>query len=401
MISYYFSGGPALRIAMGITTLVLLLVISAQASVLAVCLSGCTYSSIQGAINAASSGDTVQVQSGTYYENVNVDKQLFLRGIGMPVVDALGSGSPITLATDGIVLEGFTAINAADYFDYSGIYMNSNNNIIRNITASNNRIGIYVDNSNNNTLIFNNVTNNTDYGIFIGDNNYAGSYNSYNTINFNNASKNGVGMYIGSSNNNSLSYNNASNNKHGIYLEKSSNNTLSGNRVTNNSFMGIHLSGSSFDTDHNNLYSNIISNNSEGIYIYFSSNNKLRNNIMSGNKNNFYLTGDKSSYNNQIETSNLIDGKQIYYVNGGKDIAYKSPSNLGTFYCINCINITLENIKLSVNGAIILLYNTTYSKIISINASNNTNGIKLDSSNNTIIRDNKIPNIVITLTTTH
>jgi parallel beta-helix repeat protein len=365
---------------------------------------GANFMKIQDAIDYASYGDTILVSGGissrlTYYENVVVDKQLILKGLdagnGKPIVDANGMYSAIKINADGVLLEGFTTMNAANYFDYSGIYVESNNNIIRNNTASDNRIGINVYNRNNNTLIFNNVTNNTDYGIFIGLSNAAWSDNNYNTINFNNASKNRVGIYIKSSNNNSLSYNNASNNIFGIWLEQSSNNTLSGNIVTNNSVKGIYLDGGSdYSRIYNtNLDSNIISNNSEGIYIYFSTNSKLTNNIMSNNKYNFYLTGDKLSYDNQIEKSNLIDGKQIYYLNGAADIAYNSPSNLGTFYCINCINITLENLKLSVNGSIILFYNTTQSQIISTNASNNTHGIKLQSSSNTIIEDNNVPNI--------
>ncbi len=40
---------------------------------------------------------------------MNVNKQLTMRGIGMPVVDARFSGSAITLAADGIRLEGFSA----------------------------------------------------------------------------------------------------------------------------------------------------------------------------------------------------------------------------------------------------------------------------------------------------
>ena len=39
---------------------------------------------------------------------MNVTKKLNLRGIGNPVVDAAGSGSAITLAANGITLEGFT-----------------------------------------------------------------------------------------------------------------------------------------------------------------------------------------------------------------------------------------------------------------------------------------------------
>ena len=84
---------------------------STQASTLTVCPNGCDFSSIQTAIDTANPGDTIEVHNGTYYENVNVNKKLILRGIGMPVVDARGKGSPITLSEDYINLSGIKSIN--------------------------------------------------------------------------------------------------------------------------------------------------------------------------------------------------------------------------------------------------------------------------------------------------
>src|SRR4030066_2317802 len=102
-------GGHALRITVGIMVLGLLFAGSANAGNFTVCPGGCAYSSIQKAINASSNGDTILVKSGTYYENVKVNKKLTLRGIGNPVVDARTSGSAITLSANGITLKGFTA----------------------------------------------------------------------------------------------------------------------------------------------------------------------------------------------------------------------------------------------------------------------------------------------------
>jgi parallel beta-helix repeat protein len=227
--------GRVLRIAIGFMMMGLLLAGGAGAATLTVCPGGCAYSSIQGAINAASIGDTVQVKSGTYYENVNVNKQQTLRGIGMPVVDAGGSGSAITLAADGIVLEGFTATGA----DYSS-----------------GKAGIEVT-SNNNKLIGNNASNNNGYGIYLG------SMKSY-------------------SNNNTLSRNNANyNNRSGISLNDTGNNMLSGNNASSNYYYGIFLLSSSNNTlTGNNAYSNNV-----GINLYSSSNNKIYHNILINNTN--------------------------------------------------------------------------------------------------------------------
>jgi hypothetical protein len=62
----------------------MLLPVSAwAANVLNVCKSGCAYSSIQGAVDSASSGDTLSIGKGTYFENVRIiDKTLTLKGAG-------------------------------------------------------------------------------------------------------------------------------------------------------------------------------------------------------------------------------------------------------------------------------------------------------------------------------
>lgn len=275
---------------------------------------GTNYTTIQAAINDASPGDEIHVDSGMYYENVNVTKRLILRGIGRPVVNASGSGSAITLAAEGITLEGFTATGG--------------------------RSGIQVS-SNNNTVKWNNA-----------NSNYRG------------------GIDMSSSSNNTVSGNNASNNSWGIGLvEFSSNNTLSGNNANSNTIYGIVLG--------------------------YSSNNMLTNNTMNANKYNFILVGDCTScFNNQIDTTNLVDGKPVYYIKGASDKVYDSSTNAGTFYCINCVNVTLNNIELINNGYGIFFINTTRSTIQNVNVSKNIYGIYLlyYSNNNRLLGINALNN---------
>ena len=253
----------ALRIVVGITMLALLLAGSANAANLTVCPDVCTYSSIQEAINVSSNGDTILVQSGTYFENVNITQKIILRGIGMPVVDAGVNGSAITLAMDGITLEGFTVIQGWDGDYYSstsaGIRVTSNNNTLTKNDASNNYNGIRLCSSGNNTLTNNNASNN-DIGIFLES-------SSNNTLIDSSASNNDIGIYLESSGNNIIKDNNvSSNNGNGISLYDSGNNTMTGNNASNNYEAGIYFM---FSSSNNTIYNNIF-NNSNNLNFYDS-----------------------------------------------------------------------------------------------------------------------------------
>jgi len=67
----------AVRLAMCVLAIVI--APPAMAATLTVCPSGCGYSSIQSAINAALAGDTIAIGTGIYAENVVIDKPLTLR----------------------------------------------------------------------------------------------------------------------------------------------------------------------------------------------------------------------------------------------------------------------------------------------------------------------------------
>ena len=265
--------------------------------------------------------------------------------------------------------------------NYGGIVLweSGNNTLSGNNANSNNEIGIVVYESGNNTLSDNNALNDNYYGIVL-----LGSSN--NMLSDNNAHSNDeVGIVLLISSNNTLGGNTALNNYDGIVLLASNNNTLSDNNASNN-YEGIYLE----DSNSNTLSDNNASNNSNGIYLDYSSNNKLSNNTMTENTFNFGLYGwSDSDFINQIDYSNTVDGKPIYYVKNANNTVYDSSTKAGLFYCISCLNVTIKDIELLNNDVGIFFWNTTNSKIQNVTVSNNDDGIVLlDSSNNMLSGNN-------------
>ncbi len=212
------------------------------------------YTSIQAAIDVAITGDIIEVQSGIYEENVNVNKSITLRGADTgswkPVVDAKGNGTAITISTSGAVLENFCVVNAGKYPD-AGIKVTSDKNVISNCNVWNNgHWGIYLKGADENLVTGCLISTNGDDGILV----YSSNENvfRYNTI-----SNNGDdGIQLLESDQNSLVSNSADvNMDSGIFLDQSQINLVRGNAITNNMF-GIRLLNSSTEGVGPNLFVN-------------------------------------------------------------------------------------------------------------------------------------------------
>ncbi len=149
-------------------------------------------------------------------------------------------------------------------------------------------------------------------------------------------------------------------------------------------FAEIYLSGTSAS---NTLSGNTLTNNDYGIYISSSSHNVLRNNRMENNTYNFYVTGE---FSNDIDDSNTVDGKPIYYwVNEHNKTV---PSDAGYVALVDCTDITVQNLNLANNGQGILLVSTTNSVITKNHIANTDTGIYIQDSTNNIIAENNIAN---------
>ncbi len=91
---------------------------AAPAKTLTVCPSGCGQTTIGAAIAAASSGDTIMIGAGAYFQRLTINKDLTLQGAGagQTILDAEGLGTTVTVAAGAVVqLQGVT-VEGGDSF---------------------------------------------------------------------------------------------------------------------------------------------------------------------------------------------------------------------------------------------------------------------------------------------
>ena len=164
----------------------------------------------------------------------------------------------------------------------------------------------------------------------------------------------GMGIFMESCRECKISHNIILNHQYGIDMREGSNsNLIEGNVVSNCSIYGI-----------------VINRDSE--------NNTLRNNSLVNNDMNL---GVFSLYND-IDSSNTVDGKPVYYWVNQKD--KQIPRDAGYVALINSTNIVVKNLTITHNQGVRLEY-TNNSTIESINVSDSLRGIHLRHSHNNII----------------
>jgi parallel beta-helix repeat protein len=132
-----------------------------------------------------------------------------------------------------------------------------------------------------------------------------------------------------------------------------------------------------------NLSGNLVSNNYAGILVT-SSTVTMKNNTIIGNRYNFAVEGDQIPYlMNDIDASNTINGKPIYYWTNKQNM--EIPPDAGYVAIINSTNITVNDLTLTNNNDGVLLYFTSNSIIRNVTSLNNLYGFTMFwASNNTI-----------------
>jgi parallel beta-helix repeat protein len=201
-----------------IGTLILTVLFLLSVSVLAVAAaehtvapSGAEFFSIQDAVDWASSGDTIFVESGTYPETLLLDKKITLTGIdsggGLPVIDAVQAGNGMDIRVDGCTVEHFIIQNGSLF---TGIRAASSDNTLKKNTVRGFGQGISLISSQRSTVASNNILENDHVGIVL-------EASTSNDIENNIVTKNTVGITLDEySLSNRISRNNFINNQNVI-----------------------------------------------------------------------------------------------------------------------------------------------------------------------------------------
>ena len=127
---------------------------------------------IQTSIDNAGTDNLIIVTSGTYYENVVVNKArltLEAQYEDIVIIDAQDSGCAITISKHSVTIRGFNITNSFEWddpFNSSGIRVLSDSNVIENNRVTESYVGILLETADSNT-IEGNYIDEVDIGILL------------------------------------------------------------------------------------------------------------------------------------------------------------------------------------------------------------------------------------------
>jgi parallel beta-helix repeat protein len=339
-----------------------------------------SYSTIQGAINAASSGDTVLVANGTYTETLSISKDIVLKGNSTNFVKIIsfGSGDILTVTSNDVVITKMTlehrgllgkgscirisgsdnvTVNSVKTFSAtdSGLFLKDSHNCeIFDVESWNNTNGVTVYNGDGNKVYMCHIHDNSETGIVLedgSDNNTI--YDTHLKTNYwqgilsiiqhthqtgnviRNCSMNfsrNAAILIGGNNSEWVIEENRINGTDGIYTLNSTDIKIRSNELTNISFEGVFIDSSS----RSEISSNSISGANTGCTIWSTDNLEFRDNQMEGSGTGIDVLGPNCFNVNILR--NELEG-----FNGAVDIFFNSGA----------INITGNSVLNASRGVLV------------------------------------------------
>ncbi|MBS4192173.1 nitrous oxide reductase family maturation protein NosD [Bacillus sp. FJAT-49705] len=293
---------------------------------------------LQEMIDHAEPGDTLNIQEGLYRGSITISKPITLVAQNGAIIDGRGNGNVITIASDGVVIKGFTIQNSGKDKDNSGILLKEVKDVVIDSNhISNVLFGIYSEKSSNN-IIKNNDIESFDthfskrgngihlyygHGNFIGNNRIKnvqdGIYfdsNSKSNIQNNTVEDSRYGFHFMFSEDISAEENDIQKNVTGFMIMDSKNLQFNRNQITDQ----FHFRGFGiliYDSSNIVIEENEIRQNSSGLYFENAEQTHIRQNLIAANQVGIEFKGD--NIDNVLTENNFI-GNVVQSKIADKDI---------------------------------------------------------------------------------
>jgi PKD repeat protein len=352
-----------------------------------VCHTGCNFTTIQDAINAASDGDTILVMAGEYHEHVVVNKTLTITGedANTTVINGDRSGNVITVVADGVILENLKAtgsirynlLEEKEYWPGYGIgALGVSDIVINSCIVTDCQVGIYGNTTSGFTIEGNEVFQNDVHGIFLEYPQSSSCFTNY-------VHDNSFGIMIGGDRGDfSCRNNQIIHNQHtGLCILRGlQDSVIEENLIQDNNYVDFeslgdyNSAGGYFEWLENVTIQNnrFIHNGGVGLFIDGMLKTLIDENSLDENYAGFsYLDGWVVAPDNTVTLSNTVNGLPILYLEGVHDRDI-TGSEYATVYLVGCRNITIHDMVMeSRNGFGILVRGGEYITIRDNSISNN------------------------------
>ena len=295
-----------------------------------------TFYTIQKAVDAASSGNTIIVDNGNYKENIKINK------------------SSLTIKSKNEANN--TTIKALKSERYNYIFEITANNVEINGFTIKDAIGIWCAGiyitGNQGTKIYNNIFKNNYISIW----GVAAEQLIIENNSFSEPAKNIYG---------------------GVYLAKANDSVVQKN--TFNSVSNIIIGGSNYVIDNNNFISSSLELGGTSIQ------------LENCNFENGGVLISQGAYNIDFKTvkNTYINGKPLFYLKGASDFTF-TENDYGQIILVGCSNIEIQGLEISNTIAGVQLINSTQNKILNNIFNNNDYGVYIMYSSYNKIDENTI-----------
>ena len=213
---------------------------------------------------------------------------------------------------------------------------------------------------------------------------YCKNISIYNVTSINNTER---GFYLGGGFNNTVQKCNFSYNLIGLYLGNTDNNTILETNTSHNTQVGIYISGSRNCT----LIGNSPSNEQVGIKLDNSYDCNLTDNNMKNCGIEIKESTDWETYStNSIDTTNKVNGKDVYYYFNKTNLNSNDFINAGQVILVKCNDSLINNLNITNISNGIYMYYCNNHTISNCQITNNNYGIYLYFGNNFLLTGNNI-----------